>query len=212
MSNDLRDSTPRRIWRGLAAGHFRALYSSPLRLALLGMLLLAGVTNARADGVNFLLTDGPNTMTWTLPSPLIPNSSFPKGFTMNGVTVLENGITPVTANIAFWNLTVNDGGISACATSATCDPTSDLSLFDTFDYLTFSGTTALPTFTPGTYTEPAVEDEVTENDGDTWALSSSQDANLTLTITSVPEPSTMLLLGSGLLGLTGMGLRRKRLA
>ena len=78
-------------------------------------------------------------------------------------------------------------------------------LFDVFDYLVYSGSESNPTFIPGTYTEPT-EDEVTENDPDNWALSQGKD--LTLTITSAPEPSSMLLLGIGLLGPMGMGLRR----
>jgi hypothetical protein len=152
-------------------------------------------------------------MTWTLPSMPTPSSSFTNRFTINGVAVLQNG-TPVTANIAFYNLSVNDGGISACATSTTCNPFNDLSLFNTYDYQVYSGGQITPMFTPGTYAEPATEDEATEgSETDTWAFSGSTDnPNLTLTITSAPEPSSMLLLGSGLLGLMGMGLRRKRLA
>jgi hypothetical protein len=216
MSNDMHDSMIPRI-----RSHFRVLYCSPLRLALLGVLLLAGVTNARADNLNFVITDGTNTMTWTLPSSLTPTSSTAAFFTINGVTVLENG-SPTTANITFYNQNVNDGGISACNSSPTC---ANLLLFNFYDFQTYSGTEVAPKFIPGTYTEPATEDDAgffptctaTEQDngcgvGDTWALSSSKDANLTLTITSAPEPSSMLLLGSGLLGLMGMGLRRKRLA
>lgn len=196
MSNDVHDSMTRRIRR-----HFRALYRSPLRLALLGMLLLAGLTTARADDVNFTLTDGTtNTMTWTLPASPTPSFHFTNSFEMTGVTVLENG-TPVTANIFFYTPT-GDGGFSN-------------SIFNIFDYQVFSGTTANPTFTPGTYTEPATEDETpTEGDGDTWALSTSKDANLTLTITpatiTTPEPSSMLLLGTGLLGLLALATQSKR--
>src|ERR1700680_1095562 len=78
----------------------------------LGVLLLAGVTNARADAFNFLLTDGVQTMTWTLPST--PNSySLGNYIRYTGITVLENGTTPVTASMTFWNLATQDGGLSA---------------------------------------------------------------------------------------------------
>lgn len=178
----------------------RALFSSPLRLALLGVLFLAGVTNARADDLVFTLTatgDTTDSMTWTLPSSptVLPGDSSSISFTIRGVQVMVNG-SPVTSDIFFYNTTGNDGGFSN-------------NIFNTFDYQTFSGTTANPTFIPGTYTPPA-EDEVTENDVDSWSLSGAD--NLTLTIATAPEPSSMLLLGSGLVGLMGMGLRRKRLA
>lgn len=223
MSHDLHNSMTRRI-----RGHFRLLYSSPVRWALLGMLLLAGVGTARADSFdNFVLTDGTQTMTWTLPSSPTP-SSFVLGdrFGLTGVTVLENGTTPVTTTqMNFFNgNAVSDGGVA----SRLVNP---LDFIDAFvgESQLYSGPESNPTFIPGTYAETGPEDDAaqialdgcptgtTEDDAgcgisDTWALSTSSDVNLTLTITQTPEPSSVLLLGSGLLGLMGMSLRRKRLA
>jgi hypothetical protein len=186
----------------------RALFSSPMRLALLGVLFLAGVTSARADGnLVFTLTatgDTTDSMTWTLPSSptVLSGDSFTNSFDIRGVQVMVNG-SPVTTDIFFFNQGCgsgcNDGGIN--------DSTN---LFNTFDYQTFSGTTANPTFIPGTYTPPAEDELIKEADADSWSLSNAD--NLTLTIATAPEPSSMLLLSIGLLGLMGIGLRRERLA
>lgn len=203
-------------------GHFRVLYSSPVRWALLGMLLLAWVGTARADSFdNFLLTDGTQTMTWTLPSSPTPGSYISGlSFHLTGVIVLENGITPITTTtMGFFNQTgIADGGFGANFGN----------LIAVYDYQVYSGQESAPTFIPGTYSEPATDDDAAnislfhcapgtvEADngcgmGDTWALSTSNDVPLTLTITPAPEPSGILLLGSGLVGLMGMGLLRKRL-
>ena len=225
MSNDLHGSITRRI-----RGHFRGIYSSPLHWALLATLLLAGVTSAKANTFSFLLTDGTQTMTWTLPSSPIPDPAliFPNDhFSINGpIPITEfNGSTTtvVIANLmTFWNgNAISDGGVS----SKLVNPAD---LIDGFvgEQQLYTGPESNPTFTPGTYAETGPEDDAglvpgclaAEQDngcgvGDTWALSpGNNDVNLTLTITQVPEPSSMALLASGLLGLMGMGLRRKRLA
>jgi len=183
MRNGVRDGKSERI-----RSHFRALCSLPLPSALLALFALAGVTSAKADTLEFTLTDGTKTMTWTLPSSPTPASSVSgQFFTVTGVTVLENGITPVTnVGIVFGNLAgLGDGGIGGGSGG---------SLFNTSDYQVYSGPETAPTFIPGTYTEPATEEDAAaaasfcpagplEADaecgvGDTWALSSSNDVPL----------------------------------
>jgi PEP-CTERM motif len=224
MGNDLNGRMTRRI-----QGHFRGLGSSALRWALLAMLLLAGVSTARADGFDtFVLTDGTQTMTWTLPSSPTPDPAliFPGDhFSIDGpIPITEfNGSTTTVVNanlMTFFNgNAVSDGGLA----SKLVNPAD---LIDAFlgEQQLYTGPESTPTFIPGTYTETGPEDDAnnfpgctaTEQDnacgvGNTWALSTSTDVNLTLTITPAPEPSSMILLATGLLGLMGMGLRRKRL-
>jgi hypothetical protein len=167
----------------------------PLCLALLGLSLLAGVTNVKADSVNFDLTDGTNTMTWTLPaSPTPTGVSTGSFFAVGPTAVLENGTTTVTQPLQFY--TIADGG------GASNSPESPLTLFDLFGAQVFSGTLNAPTFVPGDYEF--------SGGANRWVLSDATDFDLK--ISPVPEPASILLLGAGLLGLVGMGLRRKRLA
>lgn len=51
---------------------------------------------------------------------------------------------------------------------------------------------------------------LTYDGSNTWTLTDNSFA-LTFTTTSTPEPSSLLMLGSGLLGLMGLGFRRKAL-
>ena len=169
----------------------------PLCLALLGLLVLAGVTGAKADSDNFVLTDGTNTMSWTLPSSPIPtlvNVGGGSNFVVAPTAILENGTTTVTQALEFYT-TAQQGGFSDF-------PEIPVTTFDTFGAQIFSGTTAAPTFVVGDYTFTSPFDN--------WTLSNA--TNLDLKISTVPEPSSILLLGAGLLGLMGMVLRRKRLA
>jgi hypothetical protein len=118
MSNDLHRSITQRM-----LSHFRVLYSSPLRWALLGMLLLAGVSTARADSFdNLLLTDGTQTMTWTLASSPTPDPAliFPnEHFGIDGpipITVFNGSTTTVViANLmSFFNANpAIDGGVAS---------------------------------------------------------------------------------------------------
>lgn len=173
-----------------------------LGFAALCFLVLAALpTAANADSISFTLTSNTTTISFTLPETVTfgpeisifsgPPAGF-NGFQIANVSMLLNG-SPVTEDINFF-VTALGGGFEIFNGSTMVDLANQAGpqLFSVNSMNPFSAT-----FIPGTF-------------GLTFAEGNPGPETITgdMTLNIVPEPSSMLLFGTGLLGLGGV-LRRK---
>ena len=159
---------------------------------VLAVFALFSATQAQADTIdNFTYQDGGNTFAWQLPStPTILPTNFLPGlaFVITDITYSENDIPQNPASLIF-SSDAGGGGFF---------------LFDTFQGIlsfgsqVYSGTEDAPTFLEGTYSLP-----------DYFSSTDGNGVPATLTITSVPEPSSLMLLGMGMLALLGLALKKR---
>ena len=153
------------------------------------LLGIAAAKPAHADTLNdyFQVTDGAtgNVYTFTLPASPTPTGVGSNDFWITDVPVSTNGNAYVNESVYFIQLATGGLGIQIPGGF----------FFDEGPQL-FTGTLSNPTFVPGTYTVNA--DNAPQNPAD----------NGTVAISPVPEPSTLALIGTGVLGIAGAVRRR----
>jgi hypothetical protein len=157
----------------------------------LSALVLCGISLlAKADTLNFSLTGEGNSYTFSLPSNPVPNAAGPDTyFVLTNVTVTVNSQSNDTANLTFFSSSSGSPGLDIF-------PLSPSSL-DLDGPQLYTGSEEAPVFAPGTF---SLGNSATEKP---YSLVIS-DAGPP----SVPEPSTLLLLGTGSVSAVGV-VRRK---
>lgn len=155
-----------------------------IRLTPIALLLIVSIpllsSAARADMVQFTLTNGVHTIDLTLPTNPTPNFVGPYFFTLNDVPFTLDS-TPQLARVVNFFDDTSGGGLGIC------DYT-NCPLVDLFGPQLFSGPLDAPTLLSGSYTLTDAGDGVIPGDFQT--------------IAAVPEPASLILLASGALGVT----------
>ena len=153
---------------------------------VLAVFALFSATQAQADTIDdFTYQDGGNTFTWQLPSSPTPAIFLPgSGFAITDVTYSENDILQNPAFLIFPSLSSEGGFLLSDTFQAIQSLGSQL----------YFGTEDAPTFLEGTFSLPDII---------------SGDDTATLTIKSVPEPSSTMLIGMGMLALFGLALKKR---
>jgi PEP-CTERM motif-containing protein len=119
------------------------------------------------------------------PTPSLSNADLFNFASATGVFTQFGTATSLDGRLTFF---FDGGGFTFC-------PTGQSTLLDEFGPLLFTGPTSSPTFTTGTYTDL--------ESGNNNVLASAS-------ITSTPEPGSMALLGSGLIGLLPIARKKRK--
>ena len=166
------------------------------RLVASVLLCAASAVAAHADTLTtFSVTGGDGTFSFSLPSSATPSTSNNNaaGFSLSSATY--NG-TPVSGDTVYFYTTSGSGGFYLTNPAGTFD-------LDEYGPQIFSGTTSMPVFTTMTYT---LSNGSADGNG-IHSAAAGDVLTVTTSVSPVPEPSTLALFGTGILGLAGFGRR-----